>query len=127
MTESLGVDWGWPAFATDDRLDVASSPQRAYCESLGARLLQKNGSLRYWPRYGCNVRQYLLSDTPDYIIASDVEAQCYEDERTEVVQCVVTRTEGHLDLQINGETADGPFDFVMSVGDAATKLVVNND
>jgi hypothetical protein len=124
MAESLGIDYGWFEFATDSRLGIAASEQRAYCESLAARLMQKKGSLKYWPSYGLGLQQYLLSDTPDYIIASDVEQCCYQDERTEVVTCTVTHTEGTLDVRVDGETADGPFAFVMSVSDAATQLAM---
>ncbi len=124
MTESLGVDYGWFEFATDGRLGVASSEQCGYCESLAARLMQKKDSLKYWPGYGLGLQQYLLSDTPDYIIASDVEQCCYQDERTEVAVCEITRAEGALNLDVRGETAAGPFAFVMSVSDAATQLAL---
>jgi hypothetical protein len=127
MSDNLGIDYGWLQDCDDERMGVARSPQYAYCQSIARRLLEKKGRLPYWSKdYGGDIKQFLLSDAPDHVIASTVEESCYADERTELARCTVTRVDGALQLSIDGETAAGPFAFVLTAGEASVKLVVTN-
>jgi len=123
MSESLGADYGWLDQATDNALGLAASEELAYIQSLARRLMTPNGSIKYWKNYGTDLRQFLLDDPPNYIVASAAEAECYKDERTQLAQATIERIEGEMFVTLDVETGSSAFRFVMSVAEAETKLV----
>jgi hypothetical protein len=118
----LGIDYSWLSDATDERLGLAASEGIAYCQCQVRWLQTKRGSVKFWPNRGTDLRQFLLDDAPDYLIASAAEAEVYLDERTVSCTAVVTAIEGLRQVSVNGETDVGPFEFVLSVSDRLVQL-----
>lgn len=123
MAETLGVDYSWVDDATDGRMGVATSVGLAYLQSLARRLMTPNGSVPFWKDYGTDLRQYVLGDTPEYIIGSAAENECYKDERTQTATATVVRRDGELEVTLAVESDVGNLVFVMTVNEAELKLV----
>jgi phage baseplate assembly protein W len=119
---SLGIDYAWLEDAINIRLGVDSTSELGYLRCIARRLLTPYGSVLYWPDYGCNVRQFLLDHAPTHLVASKIESEAYKDERTARAKATVTRLDEQMSLDLQLETDDGTFEFVMTVTEAKTQL-----
>jgi hypothetical protein len=102
------------------------SGRMALLHRLGRRLTTPRGRFIYWPDFGTDLRQYLLSKTPPSRIAAATEAECVKDEQVESVDVTVSNIDyGTRTLTISCEVtdADGPFDFTLTISEAAATLV----
>jgi hypothetical protein len=118
----LGVDYSWVDDATDERLGVAVSPGIAYCQCQARWLQTKRDSVKFWPGRGTDLRQFILDDAPDYLIASAAEAEVYLDERTVSCTASITSIDGLRYVTLVCETDEGTFEFVVSVSDRLVQL-----
>lgn len=123
MSDQLGADYGWLNEATNYSGGLASSEELAYVESLARRLGTPNGSIKYWPNYGTDLRQFLLDTPPDYVVANAAERECYKDERTQSARATIEWVESTILVTIRVETDSAQFVFAMSVSEAEVKLV----
>jgi phage baseplate assembly protein W len=101
------------------------SGETALMQSLARRLQTPRGRVPWWPNYGTDIRNMLLSKVSPYQIVSSAIRECSKDERVENVDATATITNGGrtLVLGISVTTAAGPFDFTMTITEAAESLI----
>lgn len=101
------------------------SGRTALAQAIARRLQTPRGRVPWWPNYGTDIRNMLLSKTPPNVIVSSVVRECLKDERVAQADVVaVESTDGRtLKLDLTITDADGPFDFTMSIDDAAVNLI----
>jgi hypothetical protein len=97
----------------------------ALIHRLARRLQTPRGRFPWWPNFGLDVTQYLLSKTPAWRIQRDIEDECLKDEQC--LGCRVrvdqSRDGREMTLTIGIETEEGDYVFTMSVTQAAATLV----
>lgn len=94
----------------------------ALAQRLTRRLTTRRGQIPYWPEFGYDIRDALLSKKDPQRIESDVEDECGKDEQIEAVKATLTMVGTSGDLLIQGSDADGPFEFTMPIKDAVISL-----
>lgn len=97
----------------------------ALTHRLARRLQTPRGLIPFWPNFGLDVTQYLLSKMPAWRIQRDIEDECLKDEqclgcRARVVQ---NRDGREMDIQVGIETEEGDYVFTMNVTQAAATLL----
>lgn len=99
--------------------------RRALVQRLARRLITPRGKLPYWPNYGTDLRQFLLSKVGPGAIAQAAHKECMKDEQVEncSVRPDVTDSGRMIVLDIEVEDATGPFSFTLSITEAALNLV----
>ena len=97
----------------------------ALLQRIVRRLSTPTGRFPFWPNFGFDVRQAILSKQASGFIVQMVQAQCLEDEQVESCVATLTKTsptDWALDIAIT--TADGPFAFTMGISEAKENLTV---
>ena len=92
-------------------------------QAIARRLETPRGRMPWWPEYGTDLRDLVNSGLTDSAIASAAEAECLKDERVEDVDVVVERDAGAMTLTVAITDADGPFDAVLTISQAAATLL----
>lgn len=97
----------------------------ALAHRLARRLQTPRGRFPWWPNFGTDLRQYLLSKAKPTAIASAAEAECLKDEQVEDVTCFVEVLNGGRSMRvvIQITDADGPFVFTLEISQAAETLL----
>lgn len=97
----------------------------ALAHRLARRLQTPRGRFQFWPNFGTDLRQYLLSKTSPTVIASAVESECLKDEQVEDVSCLVDVQDGGRSMVVTVEVddADGPFVFTLEISQASATLI----
>jgi hypothetical protein len=122
-----GIDLpGLPGGPPDELFGVISG-RRVLAESLARRITCPPGGLFWAPTKGIDLRAEVrarLDSTRLTRIQARTQAQVLDDERVidarvSVAWLASTRT---LRVAVSAESADGPFSFVLSVGEARTEL-----
>jgi hypothetical protein len=97
----------------------------ALMHRLARRLTTPRGRFKFWPKFGTDIRQYLLSKVPPRAVASAAESECLKDEQVDRATVAVESREGGrlLRLVIAIEDANGPFTFTLDITQAAASLI----
>ena len=96
----------------------------ALVQALQRRLSTPRGQAQFWPSYGLNLQDYLMSKTSAPVVSSAVRGEILQDER--VVQCRVGAeiSPGLITLRCAVLDENGAeYDFTLSVTEAAVELV----
>lgn len=102
------------------------SGRLALVHRLARRLSTPRGRFIYWPDFGTDIRAYLLAKAPASRIAAAVESECSKDEQVESIDVTVSAIDyatRALTITVAVEDADGPFEFTLSIAEAAVSLV----
>jgi len=99
---------------------------KAVAQRLRRRLTTRRGTFPWWPNYGTDIRQYLLSKTPAWRIAKDVEIELVKDEQVLAVGVGVEFLDNGRRIRLViavacSEVRD--FRFTMDITQAAGQLV----
>lgn len=97
----------------------------ALAQRLVRRLQTPRGLFPFWPNFGLDVRQFALSKTPPWQIASQVEQELLKDEQVQSVIVTPSQTDGGraLRLDVFVAAAVGNFVFTMTATEAAATLI----
>ncbi len=92
---------------------------------LARRLQTRNGQFPWWPKFGTDLRQFLLSKSTPTQIASAAEAECLKDEQVDhvVVSAEILNSGRQIHLTIQVTDAAGPFVFTLDITAAAATLI----
>lgn len=87
-------------------------------QSLARELQGSHGDLWYDPEWGGGFGDFINSvGASAWAMSAEAERVCSRDERVESVSADATiDTEGEASVRIAGETSDGPFGLVASIG-----------
>ena len=99
---------------------------RAVAQRLRHRLITRRGTFPWWPDYGNDVRQYLLSKAPAWRIAKDVELELLKDEQVDAVGVGVEFLDNRRRIRLVIAVACSAvknFRFTMDITQAAGQLV----
>jgi hypothetical protein len=119
----LGKDADWTADASGSTFPWSTTPRAGLVKAVARRLMTPYGSVPFWPRYGFDIRASIGSNMSDARIQMGAEEQVMLEERVEACEVVVNRIGGDVYLYVTIDDGDGPFEFVLSVTDAAVSLV----
>jgi len=97
----------------------------ALVHRLCLRLQTKRGRFPWWPNFGTNIAQYLLSKTPPAQIAAAAEAECRKDEQVQQVKCEATLEDSGRRVRLDLQTvaSSGPFALSLSITQAKLELI----
>jgi hypothetical protein len=96
----------------------------ALMQRLARRLSTPRGKLPFWPNFGTDMSQFLLSKVPDARISNAARTECLKDEQVEDCTVVVEHPDStSLRLVITVLAGDGPFTFTMTISEAERTLV----
>lgn len=101
------------------------SGRLALAQRLARRLTTPRGRLPFWPNFGTDLRQFLLSKTRSEQISAAAEDECVKDEQVEsvTIQTEILRDGRELNLTIFVTDAEGPFRFTLEIADAKANLL----
>src|SRR5689334_4803755 len=100
----------------------AVSGRVALAQRVARRLTTRRGQIPYWPEFGYDVREALLSKRDPKRIASDIEAECEKDEQVEKAQADVNIVGTECTIALTIADANGPFEFTLTIGQARVVL-----
>lgn len=100
----------------------AVSGHVALAQRLARRLTTPRGRLPYWPEFGYDLRQVLLSKRSPHVVAAAVEAECLKDEQVESVEATLSVVGTAMILVLAVADAGGPFEFTLTITEAAATL-----
>jgi hypothetical protein len=111
-------------YCVDDFLPTmpAVSGRVALAQRLCRRLTTRRGQIPWWPEFGYDIRNALLSKQDPQRIAAEVEAECEKDEQVLDVRAKVTIEGTSATLLLFVADADGPFEFTLTISQAAVQL-----
>jgi phage baseplate assembly protein W len=98
----------------------------AVAQRLRRRLTTRRGTKPWWPQYGTDLRQYLLSKVPPWRIVQDAKAEIAKDEQVDAVDAAVEVLDGGRRLRLvvaAASSAARNFQFTMDITQAAGTLV----
>lgn len=97
----------------------------ALIHRLCVRLSTPRGRFPFWPDFGTDLAQFLLSKTTPQQIASDAQAECLKDEQVSQANVAVTVSDRgrKINLSIRIVTSTGPWAFTLDVTDARLTLI----
>lgn len=97
----------------------------ALVHRLCLRLSTPRGRFKWWPNFGTNMAQYLLSKIPPTQIAAAAIAECKKDEQVKQATCTATLSDGgrRLQLELQIVASSGPFTFSLSITQAKLELI----
>jgi hypothetical protein len=98
----------------------------AVAQRLRRRLTTRRGTFPWWPDFGTDIRQYLLSKAPAWRIAKDVEYELLKDEQVQAVFVGVELHDGGKRIRLFVtvvSSAVRDFRFTMDITKAAGSLV----
>jgi hypothetical protein len=102
-------------------------PQVRGITALAQRLLRRfqtpRGRFIFWPDFGTDLRDFLLANVPADRIATAAAAEADKDEQVERAEASATYEGRTVRLVLTVTTAEGPFDFTMSISEAAVRLI----
>lgn len=119
-TRDLALDGDMRPHAPD------SLGTRAVAERLRRRLTTKRGTMPWWPEYGTDIRQHLLSKVPTWRIAKDVEFELLKDEQVQALSVGVELRDNGRRIRLTISvvcSATKNFRFTMDITQAAGSLV----
>lgn len=102
----------------------------------GAALLQRlqwrfetqRGKIPFWKDDGDDLRRFINSEDPPVVIANAAATEALKDEQVEAVHTEAQRlADGTVEISLEIESAEGPFEFTMTITQAAVSLVDNLD
>ena len=101
------------------------SGRTACAHRLARRLSTPRGRFPWWPRFGTDLRQYLLSKATPEAIASAAESECLKDEQVDSVKVRAEVQNGGRQIHLVIEVTDaaGPYVFTLTITDAAATLI----
>ena len=111
----------------DMRPDMPQVSGRTACaHRLARRLTTPRGRFPWWPKFGSDLRQYLLSKATPEAIASAAESECLKDEQVDSVKvrAEVQDSGRRIHLVIEVTDAAGPYVFTLTITDAAANLII---
>jgi len=94
--------------------------------ALARRLMTPRGALHYDPQYGTDVRLYLNAGmTPQQMgqVQGDIASEVSKDERIDSPTVTVAFVGSAMSITVACVTADGPFDFIISVNKLTASLL----
>jgi hypothetical protein len=101
----------------------AVAGREALVQRLVRRLTTPRGRFIFWPNFGWDVREALLSKAQPSVVATNVQLECEKDEQVESCVAEVTRdAAGNNFLKVTVTDADGPFEFTMTISQAGQFL-----
>jgi len=100
------------------------SGRQALACRLSVRLQTVRGRFPWWPTFGTDLRQFLLSKTSASVVASAAESECLKDEQVENVEVKAEFLNNGraLHLTLNVTDAAGPFVFTLTIDEAIATL-----
>ena len=112
--------------APDEQFTLITG-RRVLAESLARRLTCPPGGLFWAPSEGIDLRAFVrarLDKTKLTTLKAQIQAQLTHDERVLGASVSLTHDTAakKLTISITAETAEGPFSFVLAVGDAKTEI-----
>lgn len=104
------------------------SGRQVRAEHVARRLETDTGALEKDPAYGFNITRRLGQRTSSRTlveIQQGVEAQCLEEETIATARCVATEdaTTKAITLRIHLTDDEGPWDFVLAIGDVTVEIL----
>lgn len=101
------------------------SGETALIHRLIVRLQTPRGRFKWWPNFGTDIAQFLLSKATPQQIASAAQSECLKDEqaRDAKASVIVTDAGRKITLTIQIVATTGPFVFTLAVTQAATDLI----
>lgn len=121
ISETVGI-WSLGDFRPDM---TTVSGQTALIHRLAVRLQTPRGRFPWWPNFGTDISQYLLSKATPQQIASAAQAECLKDEqvRQANVSATVSDAGRKITLAIRIVASDGPFALTLSITQASLDLI----
>lgn len=110
----------------DFRPDMSTvSGETALIHRLMVRLQTPRGRFPWWPNFGTDISQFLLSKATPQQIAAAAQAECIKDEQVRVATAtaVISDAGRKITLTIRIVTSSGPFVFTLAITQAATDLI----
>lgn len=98
----------------------------AVARRLRRRLTTRRGTFPWWPQFGTDLRQYLLSKTPAWRIAKDAEFELLKDEQVDAVAIGLELLDNGRRIRLVIAVACSSvknFRFTMDITQAAGSLV----
>lgn len=98
----------------------------AVARRLRRRWTTRGGTHPWWPQFGTDLRQYLLSKTPAWRIAKDAEFEALKDEQVDAISMLVEILDSGRRIRMRGIvvcSAIRNFRFTMDITEAAGTLV----
>lgn len=127
MADLTKIDATVGVFCLEDfRPDMPPVSGRvALAHRLALRLQTPRGRFKPWPKFGTDMRQFLLSKAQPSAIASAAEAECMKDEQVDdaSVKAELRDHGRQLRLIITVTDAAGPFTFTLLISQAAAELI----
>lgn len=101
------------------------SGETALVHRLCVRLQTPRGRFPWWPNFGTDIAQFLLSKATPQQIAAAAEAECKKDEQVKSVRAFAEISDGgrKIILRIRVVTATGPFTLTLDITQARLSLV----
>ena len=124
----MSTDYGTDFDCEEDLLTTLGvvSGRIKIAKAILRRLITPKGGLYGYPDYGFRIADYLNDDVSKSDlgwIASQIKEQCLREEAVNGVEVVLSlMPTGVLVVRVMLDLADGPFEFVLSVSQAITKL-----
>jgi hypothetical protein len=102
-------------------------PQVRGITALAQRLLRRfqtpRGRFFAWPDFGTDLREFLLANVPADRVATAAASEALKDEQIESVDASATYEGRAVRLVLTVTTAEGPFDFTMTISEAVVSLI----
>lgn len=97
----------------------------ALIHRLCVRLQTPRGRFPFWPNFGTNISQYLLSKATPQSIAAAAQTECLKDEQVRVcsVNATVEDAGRRIRLAIRIVASTGPFVFSLAITQAKLTLI----
>lgn len=98
----------------------------AVARRLRRRLTTRRGTFPWWPQFGTDLRQYLLSKTPAWRIAKDAQFEIEKDEQVDACAVGLEITDSGRRIRLTVAVACSSvknFRFTMDITQAAGSLV----
>jgi hypothetical protein len=101
------------------------SGRTALIHRLCVRWQTPRGRFPWWPNFGTDLTQYLLSKTSPSAIAAAAEAEGRKDEQVERIQVTAATEDSGRRIRLSVVVVDsaGPFRFTLTVDQAALTLI----
>lgn len=92
-------------------------------QAIVRRWLTPRGIFPWWPEYGTDLRQFLLSKAPAQRIVAAAIAEAEKDERVEYISIGIEQSADGREIMLSAEAQvvgeeDAQFSFVLAISDA---------
>lgn len=127
----VSTDFGADVSCWDDidplAVDLLPDDTNVVAQDAYHRLITPKGSLLDDPDWGIDILDFIHQPASAAYLASlpgIVRSELAKDDRIDSVEVTVTlQPSDSMRISVRGETADGPFDFVVGVSASGTELV----